>query len=359
MSIRCRIGPLCLRVEGLEIAAGPTRSWLGSQLSGLPVATGNEPVLELRFVDGLPFPVGGPIFEPIGFAPDGLVVSDQAGRSARLPLPDPCVAPVYVDARMNRYQVEEWVLLPLLRLALERAGATLVRCAAVEIGGRAIAISAPMRTGKTRLLLALLDRGARHLGDDWLALDREGVAHPVFTGLMLRDVHRGQLAGRWPGPADRGRRRLVQVASWLARRTAARWPAVSVGLERVAAAAWVLGFHSVPISALPEVRLGRAAPLGGIVLLRPPAMPPIEAEDVPAVVAGLGELDSRPVQTLAAAFAALHPAVATDPLFRAAGDARDALLAALDGGPVTVFAVGDGPWVDSAAEVILPAAGLT
>ncbi len=54
------------------------------------------------------------------------------------------------------------------------SGPVIFSASAVEIGGRAVAIEGPPGSGKSSLVLALLDRGARLIGDDAVALTREG-----------------------------------------------------------------------------------------------------------------------------------------------------------------------------------------
>lgn len=59
----------------------------------------------------------------------------------------------------------------------------------VAIGGRAVLIEGPPGSGKSSLLLALLDRGAALVGDDGVMLERSGgvlmaAPHPRIAGLV-------------------------------------------------------------------------------------------------------------------------------------------------------------------------------
>lgn len=67
-------------------------------------------------------------------------------------------------------------------------------CTAVAIDGRAVLIEGPSASGKSSLALALIDRGARLVGDD-------GVALGVMHGCLL--------AG--PPPATRGKIEIRNV----------------------------------------------------------------------------------------------------------------------------------------------------
>lgn len=61
----------------------------------------------------------------------------------------------------------------------------------VAIGGRAILIEGPPGSGKSSLALALIDRGARLVGDDGVLLEHDGdrlIASPHFRTAGLLEV---------------------------------------------------------------------------------------------------------------------------------------------------------------------------
>ncbi|MEE4199361.1 HPr kinase/phosphorylase [Erythrobacter sp.] len=65
----------------------------------------------------------------------------------------------------------------------------LIQASAVEIGGRAVLVEGPPGSGKSSLALALIDRGARLIGDDGVRLSREGdtliaAPPPNIAGLL-------------------------------------------------------------------------------------------------------------------------------------------------------------------------------
>ena len=73
-------------------------------------------------------------------------------------------------------------------------GPFVLNASAVEIGGRTLAIEGPPGSGKSSLALALIDRGARLIGDDGVTLTRAGdqimaSPPPNIAGLLeLRGV---------------------------------------------------------------------------------------------------------------------------------------------------------------------------
>jgi len=80
------------------------------------------------------------------------------------------------------------------------------QASAVAIGGRAILIEGPSGSGKSSLVLALIDRGATLIGDDGVALDAEdgrvlASPPPSIAGLLeVRNVGlvRRETAARVP-----------------------------------------------------------------------------------------------------------------------------------------------------------------
>jgi len=80
------------------------------------------------------------------------------------------------------------------------------QASAVAIAGRAILIEGPSGSGKSSLVLALIDRGATLIGDDGVALDAEdgrllASPAPAIAGLLeVRNVGlvRRQTAARVP-----------------------------------------------------------------------------------------------------------------------------------------------------------------
>lgn len=84
---------------------------------------------------------------------------------------------------------------------------TILTCTgAVSIAGRALAIEGPSGSGKSTLALALIDRGASLIGDDGIAVTREGplvmaAPPPNIAGLIeIRGVGIAKLPVSDPAP---------------------------------------------------------------------------------------------------------------------------------------------------------------
>lgn len=81
-----------------------------------------------------------------------------------------------------------------------------MQASTVSIGGRAIAIEGPPGSGKSSLALALIERGARLIGDDGVTLTRKGgsiIASPPpnIAGLIeVRGVGLAELPTAPPAP---------------------------------------------------------------------------------------------------------------------------------------------------------------
>lgn len=103
---------------------------------------------------------------------------------------------------------DPWVFAAVLRNALSRraiADATSIvplHGAAVERDGVFVALAAPPESGKTTLLLELLERGWRLVTDDLIPIDpRDLTARPFPKPLSVREPQRWRrFAGRWPVP---------------------------------------------------------------------------------------------------------------------------------------------------------------
>lgn len=205
----------------------------------------------------------------------------------------------------------------VMAYALELSGIAALHASAVELGGRAVAFLAASGSGKTGLALSLLERGARLLSDDILALDALGdafSARPSYPSLRLwpelaaryvDDVERlprlnDLVDKRWAAPDELGfafaPEPVPLAAIYLPERGASE---LSIATVRPAEALIELlrqsFLHRMPAALGWEGRrletLGRLAESVPVRRLRYPS----GWSDLPAVVdAVLGELDLEP-----------------------------------------------------------------
>jgi hypothetical protein len=71
-------------------------------------------------------------------------------------------------------------------LAAHAEGYLFIHAGAVAVGHRAILLPGPTLSGKSRMVEALIHRGASYLSDEFAIVDRHGFAHPWARPLALR-----------------------------------------------------------------------------------------------------------------------------------------------------------------------------
>lgn len=83
----------------------------------------------------------------------------------------------------------EWIASDVCRLlSRQAAGRVFVHAGAVAWGGRALILPGASGSGKSRLVEALVRRGAVYLSDDLAVIDRDGAAHPFRRPLAKRSL---------------------------------------------------------------------------------------------------------------------------------------------------------------------------
>jgi len=305
---RVRVGPVTIGLTGVD----PTLPAVGV-FAGLPPAGPDAPVdLRIAFEPGLRVPgraaraVGR---YPLYAAPGGLVVIDHVGREAYLPLADLGTRPVRIDPELDLHVLQTWVQLPLLRMALHRAGGGLVRCTVVEVDGHRLALVAPARAGKTRLVLALLRHGAGLVGDDWVAVDATGRCSPACRLLVVRDEARD----------DTGQRSVRSLLVLALRRAAAvlvRWRRLSLAMAHAADVVWRLGQQVRDVAdVVPGARVAeQPAVLDEVVVLTSQATEaaPVSASDAATIaemVAAAVVVEHPEQYVLDGVFRLVHPGI--------------------------------------------------
>lgn len=92
----------------------------------------------------------------------------------------------------------------VLPLAASIHGLEILHASAVSVDGRAVALSAPSRTGKTSIALHLVARGATLLTDDVLAVDTSGAIPRAHHGARLLSAAPEELSAVFEGRARLG-----------------------------------------------------------------------------------------------------------------------------------------------------------
>ncbi len=337
-AFRARIGPVVLAVEGATIAdLDPGASVAVRAFSRLPRAGATDrPDLRIEF-DTSTRLAGTPVARhPLVAAPGRIAAVDHASRHAILPLGDPEDV-VRIDPRLDVHVFQTWVQLPLLRAALHRAGGMLARLTVVEVAGRRVALVAPSRTGKTRVVVELLRRGARLVGDDWTAVDAQGHVAAACPLMVVRDQAREALPGR--APATWIRRRLVVGLDGVAR-ALRRWRRVAVAVNLVATLVWRWGARIDDVTSVVDgARMAdEVAAVDLVVILGGDGTTSV-ADDIDALaetIAARGILDLPSVGILEAAYRAADPMGLEDGLVGTVEEERRLLRRVLAGAQMTV-----------------------
>ncbi|MGH3443078.1 MAG: hypothetical protein ACRDUY_13760 [Nitriliruptorales bacterium] len=340
-SVGRRIGPLELRLVGLDEVPERTARWARALFA--PVPHPRDPGaggLTIVFTADLPPARDRFRPHPLGPAPNGLWVADHRGRQALLPLANLDHEPVLVHPEIDFFFFHEWVCLPLVRARLWAAGAYLLRAAGFAVDGRGIALTGASAVGKTLTVLRAVRGGAQFLGDDFLGIDRTGTVSPLTQLLGLRDEARSLVPPQSRViRQQRPRRAAVSASRWLSRVTEP-WPQVSIGFSRLADAGWRLGLD---ITGLQEVWPGHAVsapvPLALVVLLgsgeRATSTPRLAER-----LAAQARLDVPACALLEDAFRQAHPSPAGNRLFPPFEEEVAFLSAALAGVEVAVASDG-------------------
>lgn len=123
--------------------------------------------------------VGGMIYQK----GDRLFVSDSTGHLAEWPVHgQECIR---VHSKFKGYRLYYYLLLPLLNARLQDAGMSFIHASAVSRQGDGLLFAGWGGTGKTNLLVRLLELGCEYYGDDLAVVDRQGLLYPFPRALNL------------------------------------------------------------------------------------------------------------------------------------------------------------------------------
>ncbi len=322
-----------VRVRLLDARAAD-RAAVVAQLGPLEPAGSQPADITLRYVDHVPVPEGMRLVGPgeVGVGDDGalVVLKGRHRRPVRVRIPVADLGgPCEITCEHGVGRVPH--LIAAVNLALLAHGAVALHASAVEVGARALVATGWSKGGKTELTLALLARGARLVGDEWLHLRPDGTVSGTCEPLRVWDWQLAQLDDVRGAVGRRDRVRLA-VAGAASRAVAVRSPRLASVVDRQ---------RGVDVDgALLARRPGseRPLPIGPIVLVTSADRPDVRAvpisgsEVADRMVASLA-YERAPLRELADAHRFAFPDVPL-PLFDRAGDLERQLLhARLDDRP--------------------------
>ncbi|HEU5149451.1 MAG TPA: hypothetical protein VFU19_03075 [Iamia sp.] len=322
-----------VRVRLLDATPGDEAAVV-AQLGPLRPADATPADITLRYVDRLPVP------EPMRFVGPGELGVGEAdalvvlrGRHRR---------PVRVAVPVGRLGGECTItcehgvgrvphLIAAVNLALLRHDVVALHASAVEVDGRAVVATGWSKGGKTEVVLALLARGARLIGDEWLHLRPDDTVTGIREPVRVWDWQVGQLD---PVRAAVGRRTRARLATVGAARHVVdrRSPRLATLLDRQR------GVDVDGTRLSPRRPATDPVPLGPLVLVTSAtgddvrAVPATGAEVAERMVASLA-YERAPLRELADAHRFAFPAVPLPHLDAAGARERALLHARLDGRP--------------------------
>jgi hypothetical protein len=156
--------------------------------------------LELRIPDALLSQLTWPIVPGAEFADEGradAALTVQAGRSvegeARYEIAENgAVLSAVSSVEAVACAVESWAQLTVATLA---KGLVFVHAGVVRWKDRAIVVPGRSLSGKSTLVLSLVERGADYYSDEYAIFDSEGRVHPYWRLPKLRAAHDQKVAG--------------------------------------------------------------------------------------------------------------------------------------------------------------------
>ncbi|QYG92247.1 hypothetical protein HC251_07220 [Iamia sp. SCSIO 61187] len=305
-----------------------------AQLGPLRPADAAPADITIRYVDRLPVPAGMRFIGPheLGVGEDGtlIVLRGRHRRPVRVRIPvadlgGPCE--LVCEHGVGRVPH----LVAAINLALLRHDIVALHASAVEVDGRAVVATGWSKGGKTEVVLALLARGARLVGDEWLHLRPDGTVTGIREPVRVWDWQLDQLDAVRGAVGRRSRARLaaVRVAH---RAVSSRSPRLATVLDRqrgvdvdgARLSSQRPASGPVPIG---PVLLVTSADRGDIVVV-----PTTGHEVAERMVASLA-YERAPLRELADAHRFAHPGTALPLLDGAADRERTLLHARLDDRP--------------------------
>lgn len=185
------------------------------QLGPLPRRSERGPDITIRFVDRLEpsSPLRYLGARDAGWADDGFYILRSRKQPAVVRLPiDRIGGPCEIVCERGLPAVP--YLIAILNLAVLMNGGLPLHAGAFELDGRGVLVTGWSKGGKTELLMAATQAGARYIGDEWVYLTATGEMHGIPEPVRLWDWHLAQLPAVRArlGRGDRLKLRTLPVA---------------------------------------------------------------------------------------------------------------------------------------------------
>ncbi len=186
-------------VGGTAADTAGVRRQLG--VPSVPAADPTAARLTIRFVDDVA--LDGPLHplgaREAGFAGQDFLVLRTFGKApclVRVPVDELGADGVELVARSGTPGIP--LLLPTINLMLLQRGVLPLHAAAVELDGHGVLLTGWSKGGKTEVLLALAEEGARYVGDEWVYLrPADGTMFGLPEPMRLWDWHLAQRPRLW------------------------------------------------------------------------------------------------------------------------------------------------------------------
>jgi hypothetical protein len=313
-----------------------------SETGGLP-GESLDPVMTIKFVEHLdhgPLRMLGLSGDAFGFDGVGFYLPGGRGGLARIDLGSSDEFDVVVERRVGRIPL----LVPLLGIRLLARDRVLLHASTFLVNDRAVVATAWASGGKSELLLAFMDHGARYVADEWTMIDGGGRITGLCSDLHVWDWQLRQMPELAASVSAAERRRLGALR---AARTATRGAARlrrrgSIGRSLHQLDGWVRNAARVrltPEAAYPR-RVAREPVIVGALLLASVAAGPLSASvtDAATVVARMTaslDFERSPLLRTWAQYRYAFPTARNTAIEEASRMERDILMRALAHVPAT------------------------
>jgi hypothetical protein len=167
-----------------------TNRFFEAQLKYFHSSLVEAPNLSINFVDRLPSRgtlryVGG----SAAYDDKNFYLIDRFGHMATLPMerfPEDGIG-IVAECKIHSMDLYRYIIIPILRSQLLRHGMAFLHASSLYFMGKGILITGWAGSGKTNLLLSLMEEGGRYMGDDLSILSEKGTIYAYPEPLSLYD----------------------------------------------------------------------------------------------------------------------------------------------------------------------------